>query len=648
MISHAPRVLVLVACAVVVVMFWTNDDMAGQPDAPRGTGKYLPILDRGDGHMMYLMARSTAIDLDWRFDNDLARFGDPWGEPISVTGRKTIVQPIGPALVWTPLIWVAELGAIVVNVFGADIPLHGYTLWHQRFVFLSSALFACGAVLLGRRLARQCGFGPWSTSFAAIAILLGTSLTYYATYMPSYAHAMDAFWCAAFLSYWAGTLGRGDVKRWLVLGVLLGVATLVRTQELALGVVVLIEGAAATIGDLRARAVDWRIRAILFTAGGVLVLAVTLVVFVPQVLEWHLVFGKATALPQGPHYTRPGSPMVLELLFSSRNGWISTTPLVYAGLIGLGCVPRRARVVALGLIAATVLQIYLASTIADWWGSASFGQRRLCNVSMPLVVGLAALLWRLGRLAARARRVPWWVWRVLAAAGLAIPVAWNLWRVHDYRAGKGAPGELVATCCDRVPPWLHPPIQWVYDRIGNPFQFPANAWFAWRHDVSLQRWDRAVGNYPLIPPFGAFRDDQLAEQRGAWSIGGGGAEPYLVAGWSNTVHAPERLARWTISPTATILVPNLMPNEQRYVLWLAPGGAHEVVVRWDDDVVARSSLHAGWNAIEFTLSRVSVGEHELTVEAAPAAFAPGPGWPDPGVPVGVAASVLEMQITAPR
>src|SRR5207302_6758811 len=102
------------------------------------------------------------IDLDWRFDNDLGRFGDPWHEPLTKTGRKSIVQPIGPALIWTPLIWIAEAGAAVADVFGADIPLHGYTPWHERFVFLSSALFGCAAVVLGWWLARRAGAGPWA------------------------------------------------------------------------------------------------------------------------------------------------------------------------------------------------------------------------------------------------------------------------------------------------------------------------------------------------------------------------------------------------------------------------------------------------------------------------------------------------------
>src|SRR6185295_10060713 len=107
-------------CALVVGMYCHNDDMGGDATTPRGDGVYRPVLARGDGHMLYLMARSTALDLDWRFDNDLARFGDPWRQPVTATGRKSIMHPIGPALVWTPLIWIAEAGAAAANVAGAD------------------------------------------------------------------------------------------------------------------------------------------------------------------------------------------------------------------------------------------------------------------------------------------------------------------------------------------------------------------------------------------------------------------------------------------------------------------------------------------------------------------------------------------------
>ena len=343
-----PRVLLACACALVIGMYFHNHDMGGDPDTPRGDGKYRPVLARGDGHMMYLMARSTALDLDWNFDNDLARFGDPWNEPRTKTGRKSIVHPIGPALVWTPLIWIAEGGAVVANVFGADIPLHGYTLWHQRFVFLSSVLFGCGAVLLGRRLAHKSFGAGWASAYAAVGVLLGSSLTYYSTYMPSYSHAMDAFACAAFLYYWASTLGRTDLRRWLVLGTLLGVAALIRTQESALGVVVAFEVAVRIVDAIRRTEDPWIPVARSWLTGGLVTLLVALVVFTPQLVEWHIVFGSATGLPQGARFTRFRAPMIAELLFSARNGWFSSTPIAYAGCIGLALFAWRRRVLGGG------------------------------------------------------------------------------------------------------------------------------------------------------------------------------------------------------------------------------------------------------------------------------------------------------------
>src|SRR6185503_1504055 len=103
--GRRPRWLVLAACALVAVMYFTNQDMGGDPHTPRGDGVYRPVLARGDGHMMYLMARSTALDGDWRFNNDLGQFGDPWNQALGADGRKVIPHPIGPPLVWTPLIW---------------------------------------------------------------------------------------------------------------------------------------------------------------------------------------------------------------------------------------------------------------------------------------------------------------------------------------------------------------------------------------------------------------------------------------------------------------------------------------------------------------------------------------------------------------
>ncbi|HEX8112155.1 MAG TPA: hypothetical protein VF516_30690, partial [Kofleriaceae bacterium] len=637
--GRRPRLVLVAAFAVIVGMYCTNQDMGGQPDAPRGDGVYRPVLARGDGHMMYLMARSTALDGDWRFDNDLARFGDPWRQRTTRTGRKAIAHPIGPALVWTPLIWIAQAGAVIANALGARIELHGYTLWHQRLVFLSSALAACGAALLGARLARRLLGGAWSASYGAAAVLLGTSLTYYATYMPSYSHALDALACAGFLGYWAHSAGRCDLRRWLVLGLLLGIAALIRVQELAMGVVVALEIAAETVKET-VRGRGWH-EVGRWWIGGALAVAVTLVVFVPQLVEWHLVFGSITELPQGAKYTRLEAPMIGELLFAPRNGWFSTTPIAYAAVLGLLALPRRAALVAVGLVAAVALQVYLNSTILDWWGSAAFGQRRMCNATLPMIVGLAALVWRAGRLA---RRLPVAARHAIAWAVLGPLVAWNLMRVGELRGGVSAPDAVLPACCDRVPRPLRASFAWLYGRIGDPFELPASAWFAWWHGVPIDRWDRTVGNYPLVPGLDTLLDDSLWAQRGVWRIGGG-IDPYLVSGWSRAVRGSRPL-RWTTAPVATVLVPNLMPYRQRLTLWLAPAGAHHVTVRWNGAVVADTEL-GDWSGVWFELPDIGLHTNELSIEAVPAPFTPATG-PAPEGPVGVAVGDLEIELIDPR
>jgi len=587
----------LAACALVAVLYFANRDMNGEPDAIRGDGRYHPVLARGDGHMLYLMARSTALDLDWRFDNDLARFGDPWHEPVTATGRKSIIHPIGCALVWTPLIWLAEAGAAVANIFGADIAMHGYTMWHQRIVFLSSVLFACGAVLLGRRLAARwlCG---WAPTYAAIAVLLGTPLTYYATNMPSYAHALDSFACSAFLAYWALTAGRVDWKRFAILGLLLGFAALVRTQELALGIVVAFEVAVRVIRER-----NWR-----WLAGGALALAVAVVVLIPQFIEWQIVFGTFRELPQGARYTRLNAPMIGELLWSARNGWFSTTPIAYAAVIGLVCVPKPARFVAIGLGIVVAMQIYLNSTILDWWGNAAFGQRRLCNVTLPLVVGLASLGWRLGRLLVP--RIGARVTRIGLAIVLAPFVIWNVWRVEQLRNGKPAPSELEPTCCA---PGTPSPIAWLYDHVGDPFEFPANAIFALSHHVGLDRWDHAVGGYPVIPGLADLKDDRLWNVRGQWHPESGNFAPYLLDGWTAPTTIDGRACRALVGDEATLLVPNLMPDRERITLWVHGDGRAQFA--WNGRPVADMTLVPGWQIVELGMHEPGLHTNELAIHA---------------------------------
>jgi hypothetical protein len=379
------------------------------------------------------------------------------------------------------------------------------------------------------------------------------------------------------------------------------------------------------------------------------------VTFAPQLAMWKIVYGTFT-LPQGDAYTRWGSPMIPELLWSARNGWLVTTPVVYLALLGLATVPARARLLGAGLIAAVVVQVYLNSVIMDYWGQASFGSRRLCDVTLPVLVGLAALLFNLGRLVTRWRRVPRLAWHGLAIVVLGTMVWWNLGRVWRLHGGKPAPTLHAPTCCESVPRPLRGVARSIYEVVGNPFELPASAVFALWHDTSLKRWDQAVGDYPIILDGGRLADNTWRQQTGRWNLAGGGGTPYLLEGFGPTQTAA-RPFRWTTAPRARALVPNLVPAAQRFSVWLAPGGDRHVRLRYEGTVVADVDLVPGWQRVSFEIAAPPVGSNELWIETAPAPLPPDPGAgaaagatagalpPLPrGGPVGVAVGVVEVAI----
>jgi len=436
--------------------------------------------------------------------------------------------------------------------------------------------------------------------------------------MASYGHAMDAFFCAAFLATWAATIGRRDALRYVWLGLLLGLAALIRTQELAMGVALVVE-MVLRLGELardRARPARDRMRDALAELGrGALTLGVAAVAFTPQLAMWKTVYG-AYHLPHGDAYTRWGSPMIPELLFGARNGWFPTTPVAYLAVLGLALLPRRAAALGLGLVAVVATQVYLNSIIMDWWGQSSFGARRLCSVTFALVIGLTALFARGAALVARMRRLPPWSGHVLAAAVLLPCLRWNLRSASALRGSKAASTLHAPSCCANFPLAWQPVIAPAYALLGNPFSLPASAVFAARHRTSLSRWDRVVGDYPIILDGNMMVAGTWRQQRGSWNLGAESGEPYVLEGLGPTQVAAGRLFRRTTAPRARAFVPNLIPAAQRYEVWLRPPASpSQVRLFFEGSLVADVGLVPGWQAVGFDVARPPTGSNELWIEA---------------------------------
>ena len=622
--------LQLIVCAMaaltLAVMYCSNNNLDAHPEAPRGDGQYRPVLARGDGHMHFLFTRSLVFDRDVNLDDDLARFGDPWNQPRTITGRKNVMQQIGPSLILAPVLAAAHGAALVGNLFGAGIQTHGYTLFHQRIVFATSVLFAWLAVGLGLAVVLHLGGGRWPATWSAIAVALGTTLTYYATYMPSYAHAMDAAACAGFFTLWLWTYRDQRWRRALWLGIMLGVCITVRVQNLLLGSVLVVELALLAGRQLRqASSVGQAIRAVArIAAHGALCLVVALVLFSPQLYVWKAYYGAWITTPQGPGMMRYAHPMVLEFLFSARNGWLAMHPIAYLGVLGLalGVVagPRigsKVRVVSAALLLAIATQVYANAATLDWWGSASFGQRRMCSATLPLVVGVAILLSLSSRVL---RRLPQRARHGVAIVVLGYFVAWNMSWVGQLRHGATAGRDNRLPCCSDVAWPLSVVAKPIYTTMGNPFALPASALFAWRHSVPLTQWDRVVGRYPLVPPFLGYIDGSYRLTTGIWDLTDGTSTALALHGWAKPQANGKQRWRWTVAKRATALLPLLIPEPHRITIPMfanaAPGATQTVVVRCNGAIVAQTDVADHWTTVTFDTDG-RVGESVITIDAIP-------------------------------
>jgi hypothetical protein len=267
----------------------------------------------------------------------------------------------------------------------------------------------------------------------------------------------------------------------------------------------------------------------------------------------------------------------------------------------------------------------------------------MCNVTLPLVVGNAALLWRLGQLRVRsARRAV--VAHALVVVVFGLLVASNLESVYQLRSGRPAPADPRLTCCHKLLPAVRPVAQAIYDHVGNPFQFPASLIFALRHDVPLKKWD-AMGQYPLVPGLDALVTDRFWSTTATWPVGEGGLHEYLD-GFSPPQLVDRRRSRWTLRPDARVLVPLLLQDGHRLGLWLAPGTCPRVTLTWNHRVVVETALPEGWSQVSVDVPARSVGVGELGIRCPPwpADARPAPGLAVPG---GVAVGPISLSLRRP-
>jgi hypothetical protein len=415
-----------------------------------------------DGVHYFATLRSIVVDGDLDFENEYRILGvqEAYFLPTE-TGRLPNNFSVGPALLWSPTyILVHGLGRLgLFRPTGIGYPYFTAVSTVTAFAGFLGVLWLYGLVRLY--------FEPSVAFSASLLIWMGTFHFWYMVFEPSMSHAFGMASVTGFLLLCHRTLkGRWD---YALLGLAAGLVALVRWQNivfLPVGLVFIWKKA------------GWPKWADLSVCAGTAV-----AVFLPQMIFWKLIYGHFLLVPQGGGYMGWASPEIEAVLFSSRHGLLSWSPLLWLGVLGLVGFTRRAPVLAGGLLAAFAMTLYVNAAVHDWWAGASFGARRFDGALGGFGLGLAM-------------SIEWLVPRIRKHALLAVSLAltpfliWNLSLMGVYSRGAipmDGPVSFRSAAGDAT--------ELIYGLTGYPFSWPATLFERYRSGAPMAVYDLTGAQY---------------------------------------------------------------------------------------------------------------------------------------------------------
>ena len=409
-----------------------------------------------DGVHYFATLRSMVVDGDLNFENEYRILGAQEGYFLPTeTGRLPNNFSVGPALLWSPTYFLIHgLGNMgLFRPTGIGYPYFTAISTVTAFFGFLGVLWLYGLVRLY--------FEPAISFAAALLIWVGTFHFWYMVFEPSMSHAFGMASVTGFLLL----SHRTPSNRWdyALLGVAAGLVALIRWQN----IVFLPVGFA-----LVWMKVGWpRWENVVVCAG------TAAAAFLPQMIFWKLIYGHFLLVPQGGGYMSWTAPELEAVLFSSRHGLLSWSPILWLGLLGLLGLTRRTPVLAGGLLVAFTLTLYVNAAVHDWWAGASFGARRFDGALAGFGLGLAmAIDWLLPRIRKHAL--------VVLFLALAPFLVWNLSLMGVYFRGAipmDGPVSFRSAAGDAT--------ELIYRLTGYPFSWPAALFERYRSGGPIAVYD---------------------------------------------------------------------------------------------------------------------------------------------------------------
>ena len=333
-----------------------------------------PFQWDADQYYSYLPATFIYQDLDFKYTNRYWLIPTP-------TGKSIPKMTCGVAIMMTPFFLLGHKIAINQNS-----PLDGYSEPYGTCVHYGS-LFYClvGLVILAFVLRRF--YSDKIIALTIATLFFATNLFYYTFRDGEMAHSYSFFLISLFLWLTCRWHERKKSIYLFWLGLVIGLATLVRPTEILISLVFIGYGE-RSLSDLKGK-----LKEIVFSYKNIpLLLLGFFIIWLPQLIFWKMQSGSFLFFSYG---SKEGffwsDPQIINLLFSYRKGWFIYTPVMLFAIIGLLLVLKsKSSNLKMPLIIYLILNIYVLSCWWCWWYGGGFGMRSLVQAYAFLSIPLAA------------------------------------------------------------------------------------------------------------------------------------------------------------------------------------------------------------------------------------------------------------------
>ncbi|HEX8515133.1 MAG TPA: hypothetical protein VF868_02960 [Bacteroidia bacterium] len=338
-----------------------------------------------DVHSYYAYLPAKFIYDDIKIEKSTYRLADNYymfWPSYTDKGAAVIKTTMGVAIMYSPFFFVAHIYASLTHY-----PENGFSEPYKIFLMLSSIFFLLVGLGFLRKTLQHFSFSDYHVAITILLVGLGTNLLCYSSQSATMSHSYSFCLISVFVYYSIKWHENHAISTTIVLGILLGLITLIRPTN----IIIVVFFALYNVSSLK----DFSHRLSLFRKECFLINLIILfafLVWIPQLLYWKTVTGNYFYYSFSDERFFFDRPRIIEGLFSFRKGWLVYTPMMAFSIIGLFIPAPDQKKIRSGIFLFLAINIYIIFSWWCWWYGGSFGQRSMIDCYALLSLPIAFLV----------------------------------------------------------------------------------------------------------------------------------------------------------------------------------------------------------------------------------------------------------------